>query len=166
MTDEEFRDLLAEYIAGELDEQRAAAFRAELEANEQRRKLAEELQAAAAALEVNLVSEEQAEQRTAGLKLETAAIRGPDAVSETARPVVLRYARIRAVLRYAAVVVVAFSAGFLARGWSSADQQVAARTEAPAAPINERYIDKFVEATQSFPESSSFARSLLALARR
>jgi anti-sigma factor RsiW len=163
MNEERFRELLAEYVAGELDERQAAAFRAELEANPQRRKLAQELQAAAAALETNILSETEAEQRVASLRLEGAV---PRAASEQpAHPGHRRHTRWRVGLRYAAVILLAFGTGFLARGWLPGNRVATAKTS-PTPAINERYVANFLQVTQSFPQSSAFSRSLLALARR
>jgi len=161
MTEERFRELLADYLAGELDEQQAAAFRAELAASAERRRLANELQAAAAALESNVLSENEARQRTEDLKLEPPPpLKRPHAGEATRR-----YQRLYAVLRYAAVVALAFGAGFLVRGWQSGSPE-ATSAPSPVTEINERYVANFAEATQSFPQSSTFTRSLLMLARK
>jgi anti-sigma factor RsiW len=164
MNEERFQELLADYIAGELDQQQTAAFRAELESNPERRRLARELQAAAAALEANDLSDQEARQRTESLSLSEIAARGADPTPETARPV-----RRLAALRYAAVIVLAFGAGFLARGWKSdvgepPPPPTPATVTAPA--INERYVAKYRQVMQAFPKSSSLSRSLLTLARR
>jgi anti-sigma factor RsiW len=160
MNDEKFRELLADYLAGELDEQQAAAFRAELEASPERRRLANELQAAAAALEANVLTDDEARRRTEGLELEV-----PLSVDgrRTLKPP-RQYKRLFTVLRYAAVIALAFGTGFLVRGWQSRSPATASAPP-PAAEINERYLANFVEATQSFPQSSTFTRSLLMLAR-
>jgi anti-sigma factor RsiW len=163
MNEGRFRELLAEYVAGELDDRQAAAFRAELEANPQRRKLAQELQAAAAALETNVLSETEAEHRVASLRLEGAGL--GTASERPAHPGHRRHARWRASLRYAAVILLAFSTGFLVRGWLPGERGAMAKTS-PTPAINERYLANFLQVTQSFPESSAFSRSLLALARR
>lgn len=166
MNDQKSRELLADYIAGELDERQAAAFRAELEANPERRRLAQELEAAAAALGANVVSCEEAERRTEALQLGDATLRAPSASEGAMRSIRPRHHRLGAILRYAAVIVVAFGAGFFVRGWPSGDRQPVARPPTPSTPINERYVANFLEATQSFPGSSSFSRWLLTLARR
>ena len=165
MNDEKFRELLADYIAGELDQRQAAAFRAELEADPERRKLANELQAVAAALEANLLSEEEAEQRTASLQLEAAGvIRAPSAGEPAARYGPPRRLPLRSALRYAAVIALAFGAGFIVRGWQS--ESPAMTSPPPPMAINERYVASFAQATQSYPRSSTFTRSLLVLARK
>lgn len=166
MNDERFEELLADYLAGELDEQQAAAFRAELESNEQRRKIAHELQAAAATLEANLLSDEEARRRTDSLSLQDIATRGAGgAPGLSSRPTRFRYRRLKAVLRYAAVIVLAFGAGFIVRGWRSETRELSLPVTA-AASVNERYADDYLRVTQAFPQSSGFSRSLLMLARR
>jgi anti-sigma factor RsiW len=161
MTEERFRELLVDYLAGELDEQRAAEFRAELAASAERRRLASELQAAAAALEANVLSDDEAGQRTERLELETPLLADGQHTAERAP----RYRVLFAALRYAAVVALAFGAGFLVRGWQSGSPE-ATPTPPPPTEFNERYVASFAEATQSFPQSSTFTRSLLMLARR
>lgn len=167
MNDEKFQELLADYLAGELDEQQAAAFRAELESNEQRRRLAHQLQAAAAALEANVLSDEEAQRRAEPLSLQDIATRGVGGAPEHAsRPIPFRYHRLRAVLRYAAVIVLAFGAGFMARGWRSDTREPPPPPVVSSPSINERYVAGYQRVAQAFPQSSSFARSLLVLAGR
>ncbi len=161
MTEERFRELLADYLAGELDEQQAAAFRAELAASAERRKLASELQAAAAALEGNVLSENEARQRTEDLKLELPSPLKRAHASEATG----RYKRLFAALRYAAVIALAFGGGYIVRGWQSGSPETTSAPP-PMAEINERYVANFAEATQLFPHSSTFTRSLLMLARK
>ena len=81
-------------------------------------------------------------------------------------PIILRHRRHWAVLRYAAVIALAFGAGFFSRG-----RQMETDKPAPAPPganfnMEQQYVSKYVKATQSFPESSSFSRALLMLARK
>lgn len=165
MKDEEFQELLADYLAGELDEREASRFQAELEASPERRKLAHELQAAAAALEAHIPSQEEAQRRVGSLAFDDLQIRAREA-ARRARPIRLRYQRSKAVLRYAAVIVLAFGAGFVVRGWPSAHRESPAPPVATALPINAGYLDEYRRVTQAFPEASSFSRSLLMLARR
>lgn len=161
MNEKQFRELLANYIAGELDPQQAADFRAALQADEQRRKLVQELQAAAAVLEAGTISQEEAERRTAMLALDPshAGVLSPHG----RRP---ERKRLFAVLRYAAVILVAFGAGFLARAWPAVDRTEPTRPAVQATPINEVYVASFTKASESFPHASTFSRSLLALARK
>lgn len=165
MNDEEFQELLADYIAGELDEQRAAAFRAELESNAERRRLARQLQAAAAALEANVLSDEDAQSRTASLSLQEIAARaGGGAPPRVSRAVRFKHYRLGVVLRYAAVIVLAFGAGFVVRGWRSEAREPSPQVVS-SANVNEGYAASYRRATQAFPQSTSFSRSLLILAR-
>jgi anti-sigma-K factor RskA len=166
MNDEEFQELLADYVAGELDEQQAAAFRAELESDAQRRQIAQQLQAAAAALEANVPSDEDAQSRTELLNLQDIATRGAGGAPEQISPPIrFRYYRLRAVLRYAAVIVLAFGAGFVARGWRSDVQEPSTPPVVITPTVNEGYAASYRRVAQAFPQSSSFSRSLLVLAR-
>jgi anti-sigma factor RsiW len=166
MNDAEFQELLADYLAGELDEQQAAAFRAELEANEERHKLAQELQAAAAALEANVLSDQEAQRRSESLTLQDIQKRAAEVPKEWSRPNRSRYHRLKAVLRYAAVIVLAFGAGFVARGWRSDAWEPSPPPVVSSPSIHERYVADYQRVAQAFPQSSSFARSLLVLAGR
>jgi|GEM_PF-6297576 len=176
MNDDQFQDMLADYLSGELDADRAAEFRAELESNEQRRRLAEELQAAAAALESNLISEEQAEAAVGSLAwddIENQTQPHADPVAgrtqpgyEQASPHSRRWA---GVLRYAAIIAFAFGGGYLSRGRETVEQTTPASLAPPAfvsAPLNEEYVAKYVKAAREYPQSSTFTRSLLMVARR
>jgi anti-sigma factor RsiW len=165
MNDAEFQELLADYLAGELDEHRAAAFRAELESNEERRKLAHELQAAAAALEVNALSDEESQRRVEALRFEDLHARAAHA-AQSSRPIRAGHPRLSAVLRYAAVIALAFGAGFVVRGWRSEARESPASPVVSSSSINERYVTGYQRVSQAFPRSSSFTRSLLVLARR
>lgn len=167
MNDEKFQELLAGYLAGELDEQQAAALRAELDSNEQRRKLAHELQAAAAALEANVLSDQETRRRTESLSLQDMQMRGAGRVPEqTSRPIRYKYGRLKAVLRYAAVIVLAFGAGFVVRGWQFEARELSPPQVVTPAPINQSYLDEYRRVMQAFPEASPFTRSLLVMARR
>ena len=156
MNEERFRELLADYVAGELDSENAAELRAELARDPRRRALAKELQAAAAALEADLPSLEEAEQRTATLTL--------PAVGRAAST---KPRWLHALLRYAAVIALAFGAGFLARDWQQPRDvpppQAAPRIEPDV--VNARYAAGFARAAREFPQSELFSRSLLMLAR-
>lgn len=166
MNDERFQQLLADYVAGELDPADAGEFHAALRTDPARRKLAREMQAAAAALEVHLVTHEQAAAATEST--------APPAVRvDTLRPRraagVLRAAPL---LRYAAVVLIAFWAG-LAVGTRSgsgapADEGGAsgayARNVAPV-EISPALAAKFTDVSRAHPGASGLSHALLALAR-
>jgi len=164
MNEQDFDQRLADYLGGELDEQQAAALRAELEADPQRRRLACELHTAAAALETGLLSPEEAERRTASLACPADAARG--AASATGRGRRWAAGRPGVILRYAAVIVAAFGLGYLARGWREAERSVPALPAVRTAEVNDAYVAGFMRATKAFPESSTFSRALLMLARR
>lgn len=166
MNDQEFHELLAEYVAGELDRERAALFRAELDADPARRMLAHQYQAAAAALEANLLSDEEADRRAASLEFEQVTSTATE--SRVLQASDLRSRRDRylgAALRYAAVIALAFGAGFLARGRDTQRGETVSPPAAVDASFNERLAAKYTRASQSFPESPTFSRSLLMLAR-
>jgi hypothetical protein len=165
MNEEEFQKRLAEYIAGELDQQAAAAFRVELEHDEQRRKLADELQAAAAALETNTLSDEEARRRTDSLTFAELQARSAGA-GWASHPAGAGHSGLKAVLRYAAVIILAFGAGFLARGWQFESRQRPPALAAVSESFNQGYAASYRQVEEAFPESSSFSRSLLMLARR
>ena len=166
MNDVEFQDLLADYVAGELDEQQAAAFRAELESNAKRRQLAQQLQAAAAALEANVPSDEDAQSRTESLNLQDIATRAAaGAPEQISGPIQFRYHHLKTFLRYAAVIVLAFGAGFVIGGWRSDVREPSTPPVVITPTVNEGYAASYRRVAQAFPQSSSFSRSLLVLAR-
>jgi anti-sigma factor RsiW len=166
MNDREFHELLAEYVAGELDDERAAMFRAELDADPARRMLAQQYQAAAAALEAHLLSDEETERRAASLSFEQVASTATDGAGTRVNGLRgRRYVHLRAALRYAAVIALAFGAGFLARGRDTQTNETAPPPAAVDASIDKRLAAKYTQASQSFPESPTFSRSLLMLAR-
>ena len=176
MNEREFQDKLAEYLAGELSATEAEAFRAALASDERRRRLVDELQAAAAALEARDVSEEHAREATAELRFADIAARAAESRTLTLHPHWMRFANVA--LRYAAVIVLAFVAGFWARGgaWNSVPPQspaqpTVAETDSiesvdvgATVEVNDRYVKKFAKASRAFPNASSFSRSLMVLA--
>lgn len=147
MTDERFEQLLADHLAGELDDAAAAELHDAAAADSARAQRLRELEATERALGEHVVSLQAAEQRVATL-LEPVRVRETGA--REAR------SRVPALLRYAAVVLLAFVAGYVFRGWSAATEP---------AP-REQLAERFVDAQREFPGSSQFAHSLLALARR
>lgn len=180
MTCEDVNNVAAEYLGGEL----STALRAEVDAHLAdcsacRGELAG-LATASHALRAATVSPTEAERRVVSLELPEFA--GNDrraepaaANSEAGSPG--RGAPSRsavwwvAPLRYAAVISLAFAAGFLSRGAAPAADRPETRTvriERPAAPagVSDVLVKQFREASSDFPHTSSFGRSLLALARR
>lgn len=197
MNEREFQDKLADYLAGELTAAEAEAFRAALATDENRRRLVDELQAAAAALECHDVSEKIGRAATADLRFADIAARvgGADTLSiadrsslmtdgPVSRPILFRgLGVIHLAVRYAAVIVLAFVAGYWFRGGGDEGASRIARphTEPIVAPaagsdlalvdmedavdsVNERYVAKYAKATRTFPNASSFSRTLMVLA--
>ena len=66
----------------------------------------------------------------------------------------------------ALLIVLAFGAGFVVRGWRLESTPIARPSPPSTFPLNEHYVANFARATQAFPESPAFSRSLLMLARK
>lgn len=174
MNEREFLDRLADYLAGELDAAQAESFRAEIADDVRRRRLVDELQAAAAALECRALSDEQARDATAELRWSDVATRNVAASASRSIIAPAAHRRFHAVgvaLRYAAVIALAFVSGYWTRGGAENRPNDAA----PAALVSEAgpvrtdakdlYAAHYVKAGQSFPNASSFSRTIMALAR-
>ena len=174
MNDERFESLLADYLAGELSPADEAEFRTELDRDEQRRKLAQSLQAAAAALEADVPDLEQADERSADVLFDRIVLR--HLAERQRQPQPMRVARLgTSLLRYAAVIMLAFATGYLVRGWSRTELEgqpsptptPPAHTAGAVAPqINDEYIANYARASRTFPQATSFSRALLAVASR
>ena len=170
MNEREFQDKLADYLAGEMNAAEAEAFRAALAADPERRRLADELQAAAAALECRAASDEEAREATAGLRWDDLAARARRTPVRAERPA-SRLRILNVALRYAAAIVLAFVAGY----WARSSAAVAEREPAPivrgpeigsvGTEAAEQYAASYVKAARSFPNASSFSRTLMALAK-
>jgi anti-sigma factor RsiW len=175
MNCQRLREQLADFVAGELDAQQRAAAQQHIDACEQCRELVRGLQAAAATLESGLISANEAERQTASMAAPRARaasdvpIRGvPGVLSSFERTLVWRR-RLSTIVRYAAIVLLAFVGGYFARGWrlhQRAARQEPARLGLEAAPqVSRELASRYAEAAQQFPDSSTFSRSLLMLAR-
>ena len=171
MNDERFESLLADYLTGELSPADEPEFRAELERNEQRRNLARSLQATAAALEADVPDLDEAEERSAAVPFDRIVLKH----LSSRKPRSTGIARVGgAALRYAAVILLAFAAGYSARQWQGAEAApppvptpVPLRVASAApAQINDEYIANYARAARKFPQATSFSRALLAVASR
>jgi anti-sigma factor RsiW len=158
MNDREFELTLAEYLAGEMSPVETGAFEAILAGDRARRQMVDELRDAAGAVRTAVPAAELAEQRTRGLSLAAERSRA------TGAP---RWRLLAALARYAAVILLAFSLGFMARGWRS-DGRATPPTvvENRAAPYEVQFAKRYAQASQANPGASSFERTLLAIARR
>ena len=154
-----FREQLADLVAGELDSPQRAAAHEHMQTCEQCRELARGLEAAAAVVEADVVSLEEAERQTAALTPPK-----PDGV----RPAIVRrrYARLSTIVRYAAVILLAFASGYSARGWRAGEVASPLPPDDRASPVISEFAQRYAVATEQFPDSSTLSRSLLALARR
>jgi anti-sigma factor RsiW len=154
-----FREQLADLVAGELDSSQRAAAHEHMRTCAQCRELARGLEAAAAVVEADVVSPEEAERQTAGLALPK-----PHGV----RPAVVRrrYPRLPTILRYAAVILLAFAGGYSARGWRASEIASPPPPDDRASPVGRELAQRYAMAMEQFPNSSALSRSLLALARR
>lgn len=161
MNCEAFRDQLADFVGGELDPDRHAAAAEHLEQCDACRELARGLQGAAAALEANVVSPETAAKRTADLT-----IRMPE--SESAVRPTPGYARVTRILRYAAVVMLAFGAGYVLRGWQAAPvfPPPAENLEIVGESINPALAKRIERVSRQYPEASTLTQGLICLAAK
>lgn len=163
MTDEQFQERAAEFLSGEMNEPDRQNFRAELERSPARAQLFRELEAAQRLVRNGAPSLEQAEQRTRHLPVPAA----PSTASRrTSR---LRPNPLAFVLRYAAVIALAFCSGYLVRDIGAAGQ--------PTQPTRPEHVDglggfearfarNYVQTIRQRPTATTFSRTLLALARR
>jgi hypothetical protein len=173
MNEQEFQDKLADYLAGELTAAQAEAFRAALATDEPRRRLVDELQAAAAALECRDVAAPAAREATAELRYADIAARAGAGRTLSLRPRARWFRFANAAVRYAAAIALAFVAGYYARGGSETaqthPQPGVPGVSSPAVAVaetgvNDRYVAKYAKAARAFPNASSFSRSLMVVA--
>ena len=157
MTDHELETLLAEYLAGEADADGAARLEALLHSDPALATRVAELRAAQEALLGGVPSLEVAEHRVSALRA-AAVLPAPVAA--------LRRSWLSAAARYAALIAIAFIAGYWARGTS--DERVTSEPRPPSivAGSGEHLAQRYVSAAQSHPSASAFARVLLTVARR
>ncbi|MBU0638208.1 MAG: zf-HC2 domain-containing protein [Planctomycetes bacterium] len=151
-----FRERLADYIGGELEPEQHAVFATHVSECPTCRAEVRALQAAAAVLDAGVLSREEAAERTATLA-------PPVAVAARVPRLARRPRMIYAALRYAAVVALAFGAGYGARGWRVTP------VESPPVvvverQINPRLVHRLEQAAKRFPRSTSLSWSLLCLA--
>lgn len=143
---------LADYLSGELDERQSADFERRLAEDPRLDREARELRAAAAAVGMHAVDLDEAEARTRGATLPRGLAPAP------------RSGRWISALRYAAVILIAFGAGFWLRGRAAPLR--AQHAPAPRPSIETQLIEQYARAGRENPNSSSFSRALLAVARR
>jgi len=169
MKDREFNNLLALYLAGELDDVQTAEFHAAIQMDARRRRLFNEMQSAADALEASVISDEEALEGVESLSLQQVY----KAALEQQAPAKTRGSGFRlwgVALRvgYAAAIVIAFGMGYFVRGWNLPESESAR----PSVQLNiqdsldERIIEHYLEVSKNYPHSSSFSRTLLALSRK
>ncbi len=152
----ELHDLLADYLAGEASADTVAAVREHLAVCPACRDQVAGLQAAAAVLESGLPTVEQAETAVACL--------GIPSPSRSARDA--RRGALWPALRYAAVIVVSFTAGFLARldvPSGPASRQVA---DGPTPSRPTTVSQSLAERLATHPQGDRFSQALLAIAKQ
>lgn len=146
-------DFLADFLAGELDQAQHTAAREHVDACAECREQTRGLQAAAAAVESTIPTVEEAERRTASLTL--------PAIPAPAH----RTLRLAPILRYAAVVLLAFGAGYLSRGGSGPSDPAAGDKTGDPGVLNPQFVQGLERAASRYPASSGFSKALLALAK-
>jgi anti-sigma factor RsiW len=154
MTCDEFNAQLADFVGGELDAAARSTANAHMEQCPDCAREANELLQVAGAVR-DTVS------RTEGIPL-----RSPP-LSAAALGFSHRAAGL---LRYAAVVLIAFAAGYGTRLWLASPQEaspVVAETNSSelAVAVSDRVMTKYSRATHGFPDSSPLSWSLISLAR-
>jgi anti-sigma factor RsiW len=158
----EFNQVVADYIGGELDAEARTAAQQHLGVCAACRQSATELQAAAAAIEAGIPNEAEATELTAGLR--PPALTLPMTTRAAGRP------RVGVILRYAAVIVLAFGCGWLVRGGGASASEVAPAAQSAdawaAAPLSRQLAQQYERAARSFSNASTFSRALVTLARR
>ena len=159
MNDREFELKLADYLAGELDANALREFEALLAGDPARRRMADELGAALGAVRAAVPGPELAEQRTRGLSLAGERSGAADAPA---------WRILSALTRYAAVILLAFTFGFLARGWQGESAAVGSEQVVVAAEpsYTMQFAERYAQVAHANPGASSFGRTLLAIARR
>lgn len=162
MTHEEFEALLAGKLSGEISPADAERLAAELRQNPERAALAEGLAAA------------QSELRAGVPSLHDSARRMRDVLPpwQRTRPSPIRRIRlVGAVFRYAAVVGLAFGAGF----WSARGANEGRHDSAVPQPRIQHIsidteesviVDRYARATRTYPKSTSLSHALLSLAKQ
>jgi len=172
---DELEQRIADYLAGEMSEPQAAEFRRRLEQDPALARRVRELQAAAAALDAGLPDEVEADRSTQELTLVAPTpLRRTRSRRDGGRNALVW--SLRASLRYAAAILLAFGAGFYARGWSPAGAppggaqaggEVASGVIPSIAALAPPEIrpERLAQVSRDFPGTSSFSRALLLLAR-
>ena len=156
---EQFTDRLADFLGQELSAEQHEAAQQHLRSCERCRELARGLQAAAAATESNVPTVEEAAQQTDTLRLPTSP--GMHAARRRRAPSYLL-----TVIRYAAVIAIAFGGGYLYRGVGAIPPgEVGAATAGPDELFP--YIERRVaQIDKQFPGTSELSRKLLLLAKQ
>jgi len=162
MTDEEFRLRLAEYLAGEMSAEQADAFREVLHADRRRSRLAQDLEDVQARLRSGLPGLDEAERRTGVLAALSGSSQGAASRAPATRQ---RRFPVGSALRYAAVIALAFSAGYFAR----ARLRPQPAPEPPVVVVGKsvpvRWIENYAQVVRTFPDVSDFGRALLAISQ-
>jgi hypothetical protein len=175
MNRDEFEQKLAEYLGNELDPAERVAFEQELmgawrgadradpAGGESPREVVNALLAARERIRENLVYPEAAEDRAAHISLPRGS---PSAAARRRR--LVRVAT--TALRYAAVFLIAFGAGYLVHGRAVPSSVAAApvanveHAGSPPLGVSPRLAENFERVTRSYPQLSTFERSLITLA--
>lgn len=147
----EVEALLAELISGEISTDGAAGVQQHLRSCAACDRELQSLRQASELLQAGKLPSEIAHQRAAQISLEFAE-----------RPSVVggRYAGALAMLKYAAVIIVSFGAGYLLRPSQSVEKTQPAETNEAAPVIAQRY----EAANRTYPKAAAMSKGLLALA--
>jgi len=152
----ELQDVLADYLAGEASADTVAAVRGHLADCTACRDEVTGLQAAAAVLESGLPTLEQAETAAASIGLPSTGRSARDAGRSGAW----------SALRYAAVIAISFTAGFLSRPDAPRGSASQPTAERPASPRPATVSQSFAERLATHPQGNLFSQALLAIAKQ
>lgn len=162
----ELQITLADYLAGEAAPEAVAAVRQHLAECSTCHEQVAGLQAAAAILETSILPPNEAARAAAVVAPPLRSLLNAEAAAAAAFRHEPRVATADRLLRYAAVVLLSFTAGFLARPGFRGGSPVTPTPGEARPPRAATVAESFAQAVTAHPSTTMFSRSLLAIARQ